>query len=102
MRNNYEENGAMTDIDFALARLGQAPVPAGLAAIDDAVLTGVTMRQQEVALAPRLMGLAGALALGLGIAGGSLANSDPASAQSLSPFDTSNALAPSTLLDFRP
>ena len=107
MGNNYEENGAVTDIDHALARLGQAPVPAGLAAIDDAVLTGVTRRQQEVALAPRLMGLAGTLALGLGIAGGSLsisdpANSDPASAQSLSPFATSNALAPSTLLDFRP
>ena len=92
----------MTDIDLALARLGQAPVPAGLAAIDDAVLTGVARRQQEVALAPRLMGLAGTLALGLGIAGGSLTNSDPASAQSLSPFASPNALAPSTLLDFRP
>ena len=97
----------MTDIDLALARLGQAPVPAGLAAIDDAVLSGVTRRRQEVALAPRLMGLAGAFALGLGIAGGSLSNrdpasSDPAAAQSLSPFATSNALAPSTLLDFRP
>ena len=91
----------MTDIDLALARLGQAPVPAGLAAIDDAVLTGVARRQQEVALAPRLMGFAGAIALGLGIAGGSLTHSDPASAQSLSPFATSNALAPSTLLDFR-
>ena len=91
----------MTDIELALARLGQAPVPAGLAAIDDAVLTGVTRRQEEIALAPRLMGLAGALALGLGIVGGSLSNSDQASAQSLSPFASSNALAPSTLLDFR-
>ncbi len=92
----------MTDIDLALARLGQAPVPAGLAAIDDAVLIGVTRRQQDLALAPRLMGLTGALALGLGIAGGSLTNSDPASTQSVSPFAASNALAPSTLLDFRP
>ena len=92
----------MTDIDLALARLGQAPVPAGLAAIDDAVLSGVTRRRQEVALAPRLMGLAGAFALGLGIAGGSLSSSDPASAQSLSPFATAGALAPSALLDFRP
>ena len=91
----------MIDIDLALARLGQAPVPVGLAAIDDAVLSGMTRRRQEVALAPRLMGLAGTLALGLGIAGGSLANSDPASAQSVSPFAASNALAPSTLLDFR-
>ena len=92
----------MTDIELALARLGQAPVPAGLAAIDDAVLSGVTRRRQEAALAPRLMGLAGASALGLGIAGGSLSSSDPASAQPLSPFAASNALAPSTLLDSRP
>ncbi len=91
----------MTDIDLALARLGQAPVPAGLAAIDDAILSGVARRRQELALAPRLMGLTGALALGLGIAGGSIASSDPASAQSLSPFAASNVLAPSTLLDFR-
>ena len=92
----------MTDIDHALAQLGRAPVPAGLAAIDDVVLTAVTRRRQEAAFTPRLMGLAVTLALGLGIAGGSLSNSDPASAQSLSPFATSNALAPSTLLDFRP
>ncbi len=92
----------MTDINLALARLGQTPVPTGLAAIDDAVLTDVMQRRQEAAFTPRLMGLAGALALGLGIAGGSFSNSDPASAQSLSPFATSNALAPSTLLDFRP
>ena len=91
----------MTDIDLALARLGQALVPSGLAAIDDAVLIGVTRRQQEVALAPRLIGLAGTLALGLGIASGSVVNSVPAAAQSFSPFATPNALAPSTLLDFR-
>ena len=99
---DYEENGVVTDIDLALARLGQAPVPAGLAKIDDAVLTGVTRRQQDAALAPRLMGVTGAFALALGIAGGSLASSDAALAQSLSPFASSNALAPSTLLDFRP
>lgn len=91
----------MTDIDLMLARLRQAPVPPGLAAIGDAVLAGAARRQHEAALAPRLMGIAGALALGLGIAGGSLSSSDPASAQSLSPFATGGALAPSTLLDFR-
>ena len=91
----------MTDIDLALARLGQAPVPAGLAAIDDAVLTGVTRQQQEMARGSRLIGFTGAIALGLGVAGGSLSNSNPASAQPLSPFATSLALAPSTLLDFR-
>jgi hypothetical protein len=92
----------VTDIDLALARLGQVPVPVELAAIDDAVLTGVARRQREAAVAPRLMGVAGALALGLGIAGGSLSSSDPASAQSLSPFAPANVLAPSTLLDLRP
>lgn len=48
----------MTDIDLALARLRQAPMPVGLAANDDAVLTGAARRQQEAALAPRLMGVA--------------------------------------------
>lgn len=92
----------MTDIDLMLAQLGQAPVPPELAAIGDAVLAGAARRRQEALLVPRLMGLTGALALGLGIAGGGLSSSDPASAQSLSPFAAARALAPSTLLDFRP
>ena len=99
---SIEENFVVTDIDLALAQLGQAPVPAGLAAIDDAVLAGLAKRQQEAAFAPRLMGVAATLALGLGIAGGSISSSAPAEAQPLSPFAPANTLAPSTLLDIRP
>ncbi|MBV1692585.1 hypothetical protein KRR38_34380 [Novosphingobium sp. G106] len=57
----------MTDIELALARLGRGPIPPALVALDDAVLTGVARRQQEAALAPRLMGVAGALARSLEI-----------------------------------
>lgn len=92
----------MTDIDIVLARMGSAPVPAGLSAIDDAVLAGLAKRQREAALAPRLMGLAATLALGLGVIGGSISGPAPAAAQAISPFTATDALAPSTLLDIRP
>ena len=91
----------MRSLDDMLDSLGRMPVPE-LASLDDTVMAGLARRRQEAAFTPRLMGFAGALALGLGIAGGSLSNSDPASAQSLSPFASPNALAPSTLLEFRP
>lgn len=92
----------MTDIDLALAQLGQAPIPAGLAKIDDSVLVGVEKRRREAAFAPRLMGITATLALGLGIAGGTVASTGAASAQTLLPFASASELAPSTLLDIRP
>lgn len=92
----------MTDIDNLLTKLGSAQVPAELSAIDDAVFAGVAKRRREMALAPRLMGIAATLALGVGIIGGSLSGPAPASAQEISPFTSSSALAPSTLLDIRP
>ncbi len=91
----------MRSLDDMLDSLNRMPVPE-LASFDDTVMAGLAKRRQEAAFTPRLMGLAGTLALGLGIAGGSLSNADPASAQSLSPFASADALAPSTLLDFRP
>lgn len=92
----------MTDIDNLLAKLGSTPVPAELSAIDDAVFAGMAKRQHETALAPRLMGIAATLALTIGIIGGSLSGPAPATAQVMSPFTSTDALAPSTLLDIRP
>lgn len=92
----------MPDIDQALIRLGALPVPSGLAAIDDAVFAGLARRRREAAASPRLMGLAVALALGVGFAGGGLSSSEPAIARPMSPFAPDNPLAPSTLLDVHP
>ena len=92
----------MTDIDQALHRLGAMPVPADLAEIDDAVFAGLARRRREAAVTPRMMGFAVALALAVGMAGGGLAGSEPAAAQSMSPFAPDNPLAPSTLLDVHP
>lgn len=92
----------MPDIDQALHRLGALPVPPGLAEIDDAVFAGLARSHREAAVAPRLMGFAAGLALVVGLAGGGLAGSEPATAQPLSPFAPDNPLAPSTLLDFHP
>lgn len=92
----------MPDIDQALNRLGAMPVPPGLADIDNAVFAGLALSRRDAAAAPRLMGLAAALALVVGLAGGGIVGSEPASAQPLSPFAPDNPLAPSTLLDVHP
>lgn len=90
-----------TDIDLALAQIGQAPVPVALAAIDGAVLAGLARRKQELESGPRLMGIA-AFALALGLAGGSISGGAPGFARSVSPLAPASALAPSALLDVRP
>ncbi|MDF8335479.1 hypothetical protein [Novosphingobium cyanobacteriorum] len=90
------------DLDQTLRRLGDLPVPTGLAGIDDAVFVGLAQRRQEAMGATRMMSLAAALALLLGVAGGGLSGGDPASARPLSPFSPDNPLAPSTLLDVHP
>ncbi|MBV1692385.1 hypothetical protein KRR38_33285 [Novosphingobium sp. G106] len=92
----------MPDIDQALHRLGALPVPVELDEIDDAVFACLARRRREAAATPRVMGFAVALALIVGIAGGGLAGSEPASAQPMSPFAPDNPLAPSTLLDVHP
>lgn len=92
----------MADLDLTLRRLGDLPVPANLPGIDDAVLAGLAERRIEAAGASRLMSLAAAFALLLGVVGGGLFGGDPAAAQPLSPFSPDNPLAPSTLLDVHP
>lgn len=92
----------MPDIDQALHRLGALPAPVELDEIDDAVFAGLARRRREAAATPRMMGIAAALALIVGFAGGGLAGSEPAAAQPMSPFAPDNPLAPSTLLDVHP
>ena len=92
----------MSELDQALRRLGTLPAPLGLATIDDAVLAGLAASRREAAAGSRLMGFAAALAQVVGVAGGGLAGSEPATAQPISPFAPDNPLAPSTLLDVHP
>lgn len=89
----------MTNLDDILGRLGAAPVPAALADIDDAVLAGLA-RYRAATSAPsgRAMGVAAAVALGIGVAGATLPGTPAQAAPALSPFGTTAALAPSSLL----
>ncbi|KRA81247.1 hypothetical protein [Altererythrobacter sp. Root672] len=92
----------MHDLDLSLRRLSEMPVPPGLDTIDDAVFAGLVRVRQDAVSGRRLMGIAAAFALVLGVAGGGLAGGTPAAAHPLSPFAADNALAPSTLLAVHP
>lgn len=91
----------MIEVDQSLRRLASLAIPPSLASIDDAVLDGVSSRHSEIASSRRMVGMAGAVALFAGIAGGGLAAGRPDGSDTLSPFAQTHALAPSTLLDFR-
>ena len=91
----------MRSLDDTLADLARMPVPE-LTSLDGAVMAGLARRRQEAAAAPRLMGLAAAVALVMGMVGGVVSSSEPAVAQPISPFAPDNPLAPSTLLAVRP
>lgn len=84
-------------MDDTFRKLGDAPLPSGLAQLDDAVMAAFAQRQSEARANSRLFSAAAVLALGIGYAGGSIMPA-PASASELGLSET--ALAPSTLLDF--
>lgn len=86
-------------MDDLLKRLADAPVPAGLAQLDGAVLAGLAARQSEARATSRLLSVAAVLALGVGYAGGSFMAA-PATATEPTLVIAETALAPSTLLDF--
>ena len=92
----------MSDLDHALRRLGELPVPSGLAEIDDEVFAGVQRKREEQLVSRRLMAATAAVALSVGIVGGGMLGTTTASAQPLSPFSPDSPLAPSTLLDLHP
>ena len=85
------------DLDEALGRLSIAPMPPGLAEIEDKVFARV--REEAAFAVHRLrIGMVAAIAaLGLGVAAGSPVTA-AASPNTLSPFGPSSPLAPSTLL----
>ena len=85
----------MIDLDDTLNRLAAAPVHAGLAAIDDAVLTRLAQRAAQIP--GSAIGLAAVAAVLIGVAGAGLP-STRAEAASPAPFGQPSALAPSTLL----
>lgn len=85
-------------MDDLLKKLCEAPLPSGLAQIDDAIFAALAARQSEARATSRLLSAAAILALGIGYAGGSIMSA-PASAASKSLVLTETALAPSTLLD---
>ena len=85
----------MIDLDDTLSRLALAPVHSGLAKIDDAVLTQLSLRAAQIP--GRFLGLAAVVALLVGVAGAGLP-SGRAEAAALAPFGQPTALALSTLL----
>ena len=92
----------MSGLDSSLLRLASLPVPAGLDIIDDAVMAGLAAHRQEASYGRRATGVAGAIALVVGVASGAVATGQSAQAQAISPFAPNNPLAPSTLLDVHP
>jgi hypothetical protein len=87
-------------MDDLLKRLGEAPPPAALGQMDDAVMAAWTAEQRDRATQSRILSAAALVALGLGFAGGSLSSAPAQASPTLSPFATT-ALAPSNLLDPR-
>ncbi len=82
----------MDDLDGLLHRMRGEPVDARLVALGDAVMAGLEARRERAA-ARRAVALAAALALGVGVVGGTLPAA-PARAVALGLSD----LAPSRLL----
>lgn len=89
----------MINLDDMLSQLGDAPVHPGLAAIDEAVLSGLAARQASIGASTlRPASVAAIAALVIGVASAGLSGSPAVAASSLTPFGSSSALAPSTLL----
>lgn len=83
----------MIDLDDTLSRLAAAPMHAGLAAIDEAVLARLSVRSSQIP--GSAIGLAAVAAVLIGVAGAGLPS---ARAEAAVPFGQPSALAPSTLL----
>ena len=71
----------MSNLDDLLARLRDAPPPAGLATLDTSVMTDLTRRRETIEARGGLA-LAGAIAIVVGV-GGTLIPGTPAAAEPL-------------------
>lgn len=87
----------MDDIETLLARIGNLPPDPRLEGIDDAVMAGLAARSGS-GLSTGAMALVIALSLGIGVIGSAIPAA-PVQAASAYPFGSSDALAPSTLLE---
>lgn len=89
----------MNQLDDTLSRLSQLPMPEAMEFIEENVFIALAIRQRDAAASRPLMGVAVIVALGLGVAGGSLLSGPAVAASSLSPLAPASVLAPSSLLD---
>ncbi len=88
------------DIDDTIMRLGDAPVPLQLAALDGAVLAKIAAQRADDLRRP--LAFASLLALVVGVAGAGLPSQPAAAHNTLTPFGASSPLTPSTLLGDTP
>lgn len=86
----------MDDIDDVLKRLAAAPIPAGLASIDDRVWAGIaaSKRDGRSLLAIGTVAVVGAITMGIAVGGFETAAATAAPSQ----LSLNSPLAPSTLL----
>jgi hypothetical protein len=81
------------------AAMRDRPLRSDLVSLDDAILAGVRERRQLGSVSRAALGACGALALGVGVAGGTLVTSSANASEPELALTSANALAPSQLLD---
>lgn len=87
------------NLDEMLMRLGEAPLPARLSMLDEAVFAGLALRQSDpTGGSLRAFGFAAVMALGFGIVSTGFSGTAALAASSATPFGAPPALAPSSLL----
>lgn len=87
------------NLDEMLTRLGEAPLPARLSMVDEAVFAALAIRQPPPAGGSlRAFGLAAVIALAFGIVSTGFPGTAASAAPSVTPFGAPPALAPSSLL----
>jgi|GEM_PF-1649017 len=82
-----------------LAGLRDRPVPDNLMSLDDAVMDALRERQQMGSVSRTALGACGALALGIGLAGGTLTAGPAVASEAPLSLTSASTLAPSSLLD---
>ncbi len=82
-----------------LGAMRDQPVRSDLVSLDEAILAGVRERKQLGSVSRAALGACGALALGVGVAGGTLVTSSANANEPELALSLANALAPSQLLD---